>query len=502
MEGPVKQTSNTKQAVWVSIGSFFSFLVGIISPMILSRYFDKADYGTYKQVMYVYSTLLGVFTLGLPRAYAYFIPKGTEGQAKDVISKITVLFIILGAFFSLILFLSAGIIAEILNNPDLELAVKIFSPVPLLLLPTLGLDGIFASFQKTKFLALYTITTRIVTVICIIIPVVFMNGDYISAIIGFDLASLATCIFALALKNYPIRKCKKTKSAFTYYHILKFSIPLAFASVWGMIINSSNQFFISRYFGSQVFADYSNGFMDIPFVGMIVGSISIVLQPLFSRLELQKDGIRMIIETWRSTIIKSAMLVLPMLIYGIFVNVILMSAMYGDIYSGSGKYFILKCIVSSFSLAPYVPVFLALGRTKIYANVHMVTALLLVALQYVIVHICSHSFAIPVVYVVLDLLKVCILLHFMTKYLKVKFSDFIPAGKILHVIFLSGVSGIAVLLILSPIHMNSLAYLIVSCLLFTILYLALSRATNLSYKSLVSSILPANIGRFIAHIIP
>ena len=70
-----EQTSNSKQAVWVAIGSFFSFFVGIVSPVILSRFFDKGDYGTYKQVMYVYNTLLAVFTLGLPKAYAYFLPK-------------------------------------------------------------------------------------------------------------------------------------------------------------------------------------------------------------------------------------------------------------------------------------------------------------------------------------------------------------------------------------------------------------------------------------------
>ena len=69
-----EQTSNSRQAAWVAIGSFFSFIVGIVSPMILSRYFDKGDYGTYKQVMYVYNTLLTIFTLGLPKAYAYFLP--------------------------------------------------------------------------------------------------------------------------------------------------------------------------------------------------------------------------------------------------------------------------------------------------------------------------------------------------------------------------------------------------------------------------------------------
>lgn len=98
------QTSNSKQAAWVAIGSFFSFIVSIISSMILSRFFDKGDYGTYKQVMYVYSTLLAVFTLGLPKAYAYFLPKYATNYSRDIISKVTKIFFILGAAFSLFLF--------------------------------------------------------------------------------------------------------------------------------------------------------------------------------------------------------------------------------------------------------------------------------------------------------------------------------------------------------------------------------------------------------------
>ena len=62
------QTSNSKQAAWVAIGSFFSFIVSIISSMILSRFFDKGDYGTYKQVMYVYSTQLEVITICMPKS--------------------------------------------------------------------------------------------------------------------------------------------------------------------------------------------------------------------------------------------------------------------------------------------------------------------------------------------------------------------------------------------------------------------------------------------------
>lgn len=69
----MKQVNYTKQAYWVALGSLFAFGFTMVSSMVLSRYFNKSDYGTYKQVLYVYSTLLLVFTLGLPKTYAYFL---------------------------------------------------------------------------------------------------------------------------------------------------------------------------------------------------------------------------------------------------------------------------------------------------------------------------------------------------------------------------------------------------------------------------------------------
>src|SRR5690625_2547046 len=104
-----KKTNNTKQAFWIALGSLFSFGFGIVSSMVLSRYFDKYDYGTYRQVLYVYSTLITVFTLGLPKAFSYFLPRVDINQAKSLIKKLTNLFFVLGGTFSIVLFFTSPI---------------------------------------------------------------------------------------------------------------------------------------------------------------------------------------------------------------------------------------------------------------------------------------------------------------------------------------------------------------------------------------------------------
>ena len=194
------QDSNTKQAFWLAIGNMASFGFTIISSMILSRFFDKGDYGTYKQVIYIYNTLLMVFTLGLPKAFSYFLPRVPLAQSRSLINKITKLFFCLGALFSFLLFAFAEVTANILNNPNLTEAIRIFAIVPALMMPTMGLEGILATFRKTKFMAFYTVATRIIMLCCVALPVMLLDLGYKEAIVGFVIGSAITCIIALRLK--------------------------------------------------------------------------------------------------------------------------------------------------------------------------------------------------------------------------------------------------------------------------------------------------------------
>ena len=309
----MSNTSNSRQAMWVAVGQFSAFAIGIISPMILSRYFSKGDYGTYKQVMYVYNTLLIVFTLGLPKAYSYFIPRVSLPESKDVIRKISRLFAILGLFLSLLLFCGASAIADLLHNPDLELAIKWFSPTPLLLLPVMGIEGILASYKKAKHIALFTLCMRVFTLLFTILPVITFNGTYIHSIIGFDIASLLTCIFSYYLKYLPTRGIELQRATVSYKEIFAFSLPLLSASLWIMLFQSTNQFFISRYYGNEVFAEFSNGFMEFPIIPMVVNSVATILAPLFAGMAVKNK--MSIGDIWNSALNKTIKIIYPVTIY-------------------------------------------------------------------------------------------------------------------------------------------------------------------------------------------
>jgi O-antigen/teichoic acid export membrane protein len=487
--------SNSLQAFWVAIGSLFSFGFGLISSMILSRYLTKEDYGTYKQVLYVYNTLLVVFTLGIPKAFSFFLPRVPLNETKNLIKKITNLLFLLGGFFSVLLFVCSRLISILLNNPNLANALKIFSLVPLLMLPTMGLDGILSTFRKVQFLTIYTVVTRCIMLFCITIPIIFFNGNYLHAIIGFVCASIIAFILALYFKYIPVKNIEVKKCNVTYADIFNFSFPLLVASIFGIIFASADQFFISKYFGTVVFAEFSNGALDLPFTGMIVGACATVLSPIFSRLSNETVNPQLdIFPIWKSVFEKSSKLIYPLLLFCWFFADILMAVLYGDKYENSFIYFRIKSIINFFTLIVYGPLLISIGKVKYYSNVLMVGTIVLIILESLSVLICDSPYMITAISVICRFGQIFAMLAFVAKYFEVRIYHLFPAEVLLKIVIVS-------ILILLPIHyllvdvflINKLLTLSIGFVLYAVIFFVCSYFMKIDYLSIIKSILSFKI---------
>lgn len=369
-----KITSNFHQAIWLGIGQLGTFAITFLSAAILSRYLLKEDYGTYRQILYVYATMMSIFTVGLPSVFSYFIPRLNTNQQKTLIGSMNRIFLILGLLFSLALYLLSTPLAELLKNPELAIGLKIFSPFPLFTLPALGIEGIYTALRKTKVVAFYQVFSRSLMLLFIVLPIILYKADYKLAIIGWGIASFLSFIVAMYMKNRPYVKIEKEYIPNMYKSIFDYSMPLMGAFIAGFFISSADQFFISRYYGTEAFADYSNGSLSIPIVAVIAVSIKRVLIPLFSKAEV--DGkINEAVQTYINAVTKSINLVFPLIVYAIFFSKIIVVIIYGSNYISSASYLRYYIIRDFLEILPYFSVFLALGMSRIYMYVHIVGAI-------------------------------------------------------------------------------------------------------------------------------
>ena len=228
----INNNSNTVQAVWLGLGSFVSFSFGIISAAILSRYLSKADYGTYKQVLYVYNTLLVVFSLGLPRAYSYFLARVPIEAGYSIVRKINLMFLIIGIVFSLFLCIGSSFLADVLNNSALKECLQLFAITPIFLLPLMGIESIMATYRKAYINTIYVIGSRFFSLVCVVLPVILFDSSVYVAIVGFVFSSVLCCILGLFLERIPFRQLVKIPTQLEIKDILKYSF-LWYLQVFG-----------------------------------------------------------------------------------------------------------------------------------------------------------------------------------------------------------------------------------------------------------------------------
>lgn len=474
--------SNTVQTACLGIGSLVSFSFYIVSAAILSRYLPKLEYGTYKQVLYVYNTLLIVFSLGLPKAYSYFLSRAPIEEGRSIIRKMNGLLVLVGILFALVLYCSSSLFADVLNSPGLKDCLRLFSVTPLFLLPVLGIESITVTLKKTYIYTVYTIFIRLFTLICVVAPVIWFDASVYAAVGGFVISSILHCLSGLYLERYLFRNIPQTATSIRIREILRFSIPLSVAGLWGIIITSANQFFISRYWGNEVFAEFSNGFIELPFAQIVISAAAAVLLPVLSKKVYDSSASSSIINLWKSAVIKSAKIIFPLTVFSFFFAEPIMIFVYGRQYADSAVYFQIIAVVNLVRIVPYAPFMLALGKSKEFARIHMLTALMIVALEYLCVRLFPSPYIIALISVLCTIFCLSMLLRCICKYLNISAMELIPYKSMFKLLVMSIAASVLSKGLSSLLQDTSVLYLLtVSFAVFAIVYLCLCKHVEISY---------------------
>lgn len=378
--------SNFNQALWLSISYTCSMLVGIVSSMILSRYFDKVEYGTYRQIIFIYNTLLTIFQAGLPSVFTFFLPRYSKEEGKFIVKKLQKILFALGACFSLSLFWGADIIANMFKNPNLADGLRIFSIFPLFTLPTLGIEGIYIVNKKTQYIALYQTVTRILMLLCIVIPVIFIKNDYRYALIGWGIASFIAFIIAVIAKYNEYKDFDTIKIDNISKDIFKYSLPLMGAAIIMMLFNSCTQFFISRYYGTGAFAEFSNGYLTLPFVPMFIAPVRSLLTPIFSKASKEGNYDNALDTLYNGT--KQIMtIMIPIIVFAFLFSKEIMVILYGKTYEMSSAYFRMMLCYNFLEMFAFSGIINAIGKTKLHLYINIICTALLFLTSYITVKI-------------------------------------------------------------------------------------------------------------------
>ena len=65
----------SRRAIILIYGRAFSFFLSLLIPIVLSRLLLKEDYGSYQQLIVIYTIVQAVLLLGMPQSFLYYYPR-------------------------------------------------------------------------------------------------------------------------------------------------------------------------------------------------------------------------------------------------------------------------------------------------------------------------------------------------------------------------------------------------------------------------------------------
>ena len=244
--------------------------------MIASRLLIKDDYATMKQTLLAYNFVAPLLMLGIPSALYYFLPR-TRDRKKGIVLDVFLLIFGLSVIFSLFLILGgAKLLAMRFNNPELEITLRWMIFYPIYVMPAGILSSILVTQNKTIVLTVYNVFSRL-SLTLLAIWGIYYTKDYTGPLFVqiFVPILFFPIIIWLSFKYIPGKFSKP--SVPHMIKIIKFAAPLGVATMLGSIMLQLDKVIVSLMCTPEEFANYVNGAFELPFIGIITGSIATII---------------------------------------------------------------------------------------------------------------------------------------------------------------------------------------------------------------------------------
>lgn len=458
--------------------------------VLISRFLIKSEYGSFRQIMYVYTTIISVIGLSLSKLPSNYLPLFSLEEGKDLINKLMTVLGFTALCFAGIVFIGTPLLCDFFNNPQLETPFHIFSIVVLFTVPTLIIEGIYASYKQTQIYGVYLVFNKVLFFLMLSVPLLIGERSLNRMLTFWAIQTALSFLLGLYLVYLPFLKISRKDSGVSFSSIFRFLLPLTLTSILGVLFTASDQFYISNYFGEEVYADFSNGSIKIPFIGVLITSISAVLHPYFVKKLSEPDTKIEIAKTIESSIHKSATLVYPIIIFIWFSSDEIFSVLFDEIYKDSASFFRVISIYTLFSVFVFLPIIIALREVRFYNMVHITGVIAVWLIQWLLVRYFMNPFIIPIVSLIVKISIIVLLLKKITQRLGVTVSSIVPIKQIIGIIF-------TCIFILIPINLiknyyfsmtswETILYLIITFLLYYLILLYVNKSFRMRILLIVN----------------
>lgn len=361
-------SSRTYKAALISIGQASTTVIGLVIAGVLARVLDQGEYATYRQVILVFAFAAPFLTLGLPSALYYFLPESNDKARSIVVESIGMLLSLGFVFALLVIFYLAELIANRFNNPELAIFLKLYAPYAIFVAPTIAISACLVVQDRVQQVALFTIGSRLATLV-LGLGLFYVFKTLESIITGTLIAMGISGVVAtvLMLKSTETKNKNKNGEAASLngaVEQLKFGVPLGMAQLISQTFRAFDKVLVAANYPAERFAIYVNGATNLPFVPVVLNSVTSVIMPDLRRLVNRKNYHEAMV-LWRRVTIKCGLLLFPIMSFCIVFAENIMIILFGERYGDSALVFQLYLLVLPLRIASWDALLMVAGKTKV-----------------------------------------------------------------------------------------------------------------------------------------
>ncbi len=352
--------SLTQNAGIVGISKFVNVAGLLAASVVLTRVVSRAEYGNYEQVWLVYNSFLPLFAYGFNSSIYFY---SAREDRKQVYSSGAFWLTIVGFLTGILLILLSSSIASFFNSAALAGYIKIFGVYAMVSSPSMMFESFFITENRVELL--------------------LAGNILVSALLAGAIFLSATVLHNMSFVFWSIAMVGIVKSGFLVYFLLKdrkltsrklspmiksqllYAVPIFVSTIVGTVSKQIDRYLVTLFFSPDQFAVYAIGSKEIPMIAIVTGSATAVLFPTFSELG-SKEMHEKFVSTWRNSISKTGLFLLPMMVVLFFATKDFMFFFFGQKYIASAGVFRVFLLLIPLRLAFYGTALLMLGKQKLY----------------------------------------------------------------------------------------------------------------------------------------
>jgi O-antigen/teichoic acid export membrane protein len=352
-----------RQAFFVVAGDGVTFAALFLTSMALARIISKEDMVTYRQVLYLGPLVISFADVGLSGAFYRFLPIYKGPERRVFLWDALLVTISLAAVASCFIAGAALIVPVAFHNAALGHALLITAAYPLGVMPFALIRPILICNGYSLKATLLETAFALATALAIILPL--MAGFSLDRALG--VWTLVNLLRIPAAGWYLIRELAGQR--FTWAHgvakeVWAYCWPIKLSQLPSVIINYFDKVATSIIFKGDIFAAYSLGARELPFLNSIPGSLSSVVIPkMVDAFEAGK--IDRVCALWRKASLSTALVTYPLAAFAIWHSKAIIRLLFTATYDKAAIPFSFFAGITFLRVADYGSLAKALGNSHI-----------------------------------------------------------------------------------------------------------------------------------------